>query len=58
MGHVRQGETVRFVIRNDGKRLMLLVDTNVLVINPVVYAELSLSFSAFESLDRVLARWH
>lgn len=26
-----------------------------LVINPVVYAELSLSFSAFESLDRVLA---
>ena len=26
-----------------------------LVINPVVYAELSLSFSTFESLDRVVA---
>ena len=26
-----------------------------LVINPVVYAELSLSFSTFDSLDRVVA---
>lgn len=27
-----------------------------LVINPVIYSELSLSFSTFESLDRVVAR--
>lgn len=36
-------------------RLRAQAKLHELAINPVVYAELSLSFSSFESLDRVLA---
>ena len=36
-------------------QLRALAQLHQLVINPVIYAELSLSFSTFEALDRVVA---